>query len=88
MKIYFLSSRPCALFLDGEFAGRTDLFERFADINPKDNAFVRFVPEGALPVSFFLTERLRFSPPDGCEVYILRDGIASGFPCAPRLARF
>lgn len=76
MKIYFLSSRPCALFLDGEFAGRTDLFERFADVCPKDNAFVRFVPEGALPVSFFLTERLRFSPPDGCEVYILRDGIA------------
>ena len=82
MKIYFLSSRPCALFLDGEFAGKTDLFERFADVSPKDNVFVRFVPEGALPVSFFLTERLRFSPPAAKCTFS-----ATGSPCMPAISR-
>lgn len=76
MKIYFLSSRPCALMLGGVFFGMTDGFERFAEIEPKDNVFAEFIPEGALPVGFFITEKLRFSPPDHCEVYILKDGIA------------
>ena len=76
MKIYFLSSRPCALMLGGVFFGMTDGFERFAEIEPKDNVFAEFIPEGALPVGFFITEKLRFSPPDHCEVYILTDGIA------------
>ena len=76
MKIYFLSSRPCALMLGGVYFGMTDSFERFADIEPKDNVFAEFIPEGALPVGFFITEKLRFSPPQGCEIYILRDGVA------------
>lgn len=76
MKIYFLSSRPCALMLGGVYFGMTDTFERFAEIQPKDNVFVEFIPEGALPVGFFVTEKLRFSPPEHCEVYLLRDGIA------------
>lgn len=76
MKIYFLSSRPCALMLGGVYFGMTDSFERFADVQPKDNVFAEFIPEGALPVGFFITEKLRFSPPEGCEVYLLRDGIA------------
>ncbi len=76
MKIYFLSSRPCALMLGGVLFGMTDGFERFAEIEPKDNVFAEFIPEGALPVGFFITEKLRFSPPDHCEVYILKDGIA------------
>ena len=76
MKIYFLSSRPCALMLGGVYFGMTDSFERFAEIEPKDNVFAEFIPEGALPVGFFITEKLRFSPPQGCEIYILRDGVA------------
>ena len=76
MKIYFLSSRPCALMLGGVFFGMTNRFERFAEIEPKDNVFAEFIPEGALPVGFFVTEKLRFSPPEHCEVYLLRDGIA------------
>lgn len=28
----------------------TDTFERFAEIEPKDNVFAEFIPEGALPV--------------------------------------
>ncbi len=76
MKIYFLSSMPCALFLNGAYFGLTDLFERFLDVQPKDGIFAEFIPENALPIRFFITENLRFSPPVGCEVYLLKDGIA------------
>ena len=76
MKIYFLSSRPCALTINGAYFGITDRFEKFADISPKDNLFAEFLPEGALPIRFFINESLRCSPPDGCEVYLVKDGIA------------
>ena len=76
MKIYFLSSEPCALRLGGVFFGMTDRFERYAEISLKDNIFVEFLSEGNLPLCFFLTENLRFAPPEGCEVYLLADGIA------------
>ena len=76
MKIYFLSSQPCALRLGGVFFGVTDRFERFAEVSLQDNLFVEFLPENALPITFFLTENIRFSPPPHCEVYLLADGIA------------
>ncbi len=76
MKIYFLSSQPCALRLGGVFFGLTDRFERYADISLQDNLFVEFLPENALPITFFLSENIRFSPPQHCEVYLLADGIA------------
>lgn len=76
MKIYFLSSKPCALSLNGVYFGLTDKFERFADISLKDRVYVRFAPENALSIGFFLTEEIRFLPPEGCEVYLLDDGIA------------
>ncbi len=76
MKIYFLSSQPCALTINDAYFGLTDRFERFAEISLKDRVFVRFTPEGALPISFFLTENIRFSPPNGCEVYLLPNGLA------------
>lgn len=76
MKIYFLSSIPCALSVNGAFFGRTDGFERFAEVSLKDNLFIQFTPENALPLSFFLTEEIRFSPPSGVEVYLLPDAIA------------
>ena len=85
MKVYFLSSMPCALTLGGAYFGVCDGFERFAEISLKDNLFVEFTPENALPVRFFLNENVRFSPPVGCDVYLLKDGIAlyaHGFaPC-------
>lgn len=74
--MYFLSSMPCALRLGGVFFGAVDSFERFAEVSLKDNLFVEFIPENALPVCFFLNDQIRFTPPVGCEVYILRDGIA------------
>lgn len=76
MKTYFLSSRPCALTLNGVYFGIADGFERFVEISPKDRIFVQFNPENALPIGFFLTENIRFSPPEHCEVYLLPDGVA------------
>ncbi len=76
MKIYFLSSQPCALTLNGVFFGVTDDFERFAELSLSDRIFVRFSPEGTLPLGFFLTEEIRSRPPAGCDVYLLKEGIA------------
>ena len=76
MKIYFLSSMPCMLTLNGVFYGVTDGFERFAEINLTDRIFVKFTPEGAHPIGFFLTEDILSTPPSGCEVYLLKEGIA------------
>lgn len=67
---------PCALRLGGVFFGAVDSFERFVDVSLKEDLFVEFIPENALPICFFLNDQIRFAPPAGCEVYILRDGIA------------
>ena len=76
MKVYFLSSKPCILTLNGAYFGLTDTFERFAELSPKDNIFAQFTPEDGLPIKFFLNENIRFHPPERCEVYLLRDGLA------------
>jgi hypothetical protein len=76
MKVYFLSSKPCILTLNGAYFGLTDTFERFIDLSPKDNLFAQFTPEDGLPVCFFINESIRFHPPKRCEVYLLKDGIA------------
>ena len=76
MKIYFLSALPCALTVGGAYFGRTDSFGRCAELDARDELFVEFHPENALPIGFFITENLRFSPPERCEVYLLPDGIA------------
>ena len=76
MKVYFLSSKPCILTLNGTYFGLTDTFERFAEISPKDNIFAQFTPEDGLPARFFINESIRFHPPERCEIYLLKDGIA------------
>ncbi len=76
MKIYFLSSQPCALTLNEVFFGVTDDFERSAEVLLSDRVYAKFSPEGGLPIGFFITEEITRTPPVGCEVYILRDGIA------------
>ncbi len=76
MKIYFLSSKPCALTLNGLFYGVTDTFERSAEISLSDNVYAQFSPQDELPLGFFLSDALRETPPKGCAVYLLRDGIA------------
>ena len=76
MKIYFLSSTPCALSLNGAYFGLTDTFERYADVHLSDRIYAQFSPEGKLPIGFFITESLLTTPPPGCEVYLLADGVA------------
>lgn len=76
MKIYFLSSIPCELTLNGIFFGIVDSFERFTDVNLSDRIFAKFTPQGALPVGVFLDEQLLDAPPEGVEVYIIKEGIA------------
>ncbi len=83
MKVCFLSSQPCQLTLNGVYFGITDRFERSAEVSLSDGIFLCFTPENALPISFRLTENIRFAPPTGCEVYLLRDKIvlyAKDFP--------
>ena len=77
MKVYFLSSIPCALRINNAYFGTTNLFERFAELSLQDNLFVEFLPEGRQPLSFFLTENIRFSAPKGCEIYLLKDRFMS-----------
>lgn len=74
--MYFLSDTPCAMFINGAFFGRCDGFARFTELSLKDNLFICFQPENALPISFFLNDNIRFSPPSGCEVYLLDNAIA------------
>lgn len=76
MKVYFLSSIPCCLTLNGAYFGICDKFERFAEVSLSDNLFAQFTPQGAQPLGCFLSQELRFSPPEGFEVYLLPDGIA------------
>ncbi len=76
MKIYFLSAIPCALSLNGVYFGLTDRFERFAEIHLADRILAEFLPENAQPIRFFITENLPTAPPQGCEVYLLPDGLA------------
>lgn len=76
MKVYFLSAEPCALTLNDVYFGITDRFERFVEISPKDKIYARFSPQNKQSIGFFITEALRFSPPNGCSIYLLPDGIA------------
>jgi len=76
MKVYFLSSTPCALTLNGAYFGITDGFERFAEVALQDNIYAQFSPQNALPIGCFLNEQLRFAPPNGFDVYLLPDGLA------------
>ncbi len=76
MKIYFLSSKPCALTLNGVFYGRTDEFERSVELSLSDNIYAQFSPADGLPVGFFLNEETLSAPPLGCEVYLLKEGAA------------
>ena len=71
-----MSSMPCALSLNGMYYGITDRFERYVEVCLSDKVYAEFSPAGCLPVGFFITEEITNSPPLGCEVYLLRDGVA------------
>lgn len=80
MKMYFLSCQPCILTVNGTYFGVCDAFERSANVALEDRLFLQFTPENARPVAFFLTPEIRFSPPDGVCVYLLKEGIALYIP--------
>jgi hypothetical protein len=74
MRVYFLSARPCALKINGEYLGETDGFERYVDLFPRERPFVEWTPYGnALPLSFALTEDILFAPPQGITLYHAKD---------------
>lgn len=71
MRVYFLSDGPAVLKLNGEYAGNTDTFRRFADI--EGGAFAEWLScdnSGAL--NFFIDERFFERPHD--YVYTVTDG--------------
>ncbi len=76
MKVYFLSAQPCILTLNGTYFGKTDTFERFIEVSAKDNVYAKFSPQNAGDIGFFINENLRNTAPVGCDVYLLKDGIA------------
>ncbi len=76
MKVYFLSYTPCVLTINGAYFGVVNNFEKFASVNPSDELLITLTPENGIPISFFLREDIRFTPPENCEVYLLKDGIA------------
>ena len=76
MKVYFVSRKPAALKLNGEFAGALDAFERSVNIDLRDKMFAEVCPAGGLPASFFIDENLLSSPPECMDVYLLGGGEA------------
>ncbi len=64
------------LTVNGAYFGICDRFARAADVVLSDRLFLQFTPENAQPVSFFLTENVRFTPPNGVDVYLMKDAIA------------
>ncbi len=76
MKVYFLSCTPCVLSVNGAYFGIVNHFEKFISVNLSDELFITLTPENGCPISFFLREDIRLFPPENCEVYLLKDGIA------------
>lgn len=72
MRVYFLSSAPAILKLNGLYVGGVDFFERHIDIELSDSVLAEIIPGDNLqPVNFFINERLLFSPPPYLDVYLM-----------------
>ncbi|MDE7084454.1 MAG: hypothetical protein K2O81_04355, partial [Clostridia bacterium] len=71
MRLYFLSERTAALKLNGAYLGIIDGFERFVDVDGGAKILAEIVPDGdAMPLSFFIDDKLFSSPPDFLDVYL------------------
>ena len=72
MRVYFTSSVPCALKLNGIFLGVCDDREKFTDITPEEEIFAEFVPAdgGLLSANCILNKSFFQSPPDFCDLYL------------------
>ena len=72
MRIYFLSAQPAALKLDGQYAGTTDLFERYAEIDMRRGALAEIIPhDNSLPVNFFIDEKFFECGHPFADTYVL-----------------
>lgn len=72
MTVYFLSSTPAALRLNGEYAGVIDNFPRRTEIGEGEEAFVEAVPsDNRLPVNFMLSDGFLSSPPPFSDVFLM-----------------
>lgn len=70
MKVYFMSAAPAALFVNGEYAGKTDMFERRLLGETDGEIFILSAPGGGLrPVSFFMDAQFFSSPPECVDVF-------------------
>ena len=78
MRVYFLSSRPCALKINGVYLGVTDGFERYCELSSRDGALCEFVPLSGrhAPISFLFDDELLHTPPRGACVCLLPQGAA------------
>ena len=88
MQIFFLSSTPCALKINGVFLGFTDGFERYVELAPQDNPLCEFIPLNGklLPLAFTLNGQINHTMPEGIELYRLSNGLgvyAKRFASAP-----
>lgn len=76
MRVYFLSCRPAALKLDGDYLGKADMFERYVDLPDGGRAFAEIIPEGDfLPENFFIDENLLKQPPENIDIYIMESDL-------------
>lgn len=57
--------------LNGAYLGLIDSFERFVDLENGEKILAEVVPDGdALPLSFFIDDKLFTAPPDFLDVYL------------------
>lgn len=74
MKIYFLSAVCSALKLNGAYVGIIGAFEKFVQTDLKEKILAEVIPEGdALPVNFFICEKLFKDPPPFLRIYLCED---------------
>ncbi|MCI8499672.1 MAG: hypothetical protein HFE28_03580 [Clostridia bacterium] len=76
MRVYFLSEKPCVLFLNEIALGKVDLFERVCEIDPKDGIFCEMKAAGYTSASFVFNEAFLLDPPPQIKLYYTEDALA------------
>ncbi len=82
MRVFFLSEKPCALFVNGLLLGNIDGFERSVELDPADGVLCECKPERFHTLRFRFDETFLFAPPPEAKLYFTRTGVAvylSGF---------
>ena len=70
MRVYFISEKPAALKLDGQYAGTIDLFERYVEIDGARGAMCEIVPhDNFQPLNFYLDENFFYAPHSFADVF-------------------